>query len=81
VLSPESNRAEIMKQYKEKKQILKESSFSKKMSTLGVRETRLTNMWQAFFVVFSGSYIYFYKEERDLLPYHYLYIMSISHFK
>lgn len=29
-------------------------------------------------MVLSGSYIYFYREEQDLMPYHYLYLMSIS---
>jgi hypothetical protein len=31
-----------------------------------------------YFVVFSGSYIYFYKDEQDLMPAHYIYVMSIS---
>lgn len=43
-----------------------------------MRETRLTYNWQTYFVVFSGSYIYFYRAEQDLLPFHYLYAMSIS---
>jgi len=79
VLSPEYTKAELVSQFKEKQSIIRESSFKRMMPTLGVRETRLTNNWQNYFVVFSGSYIYFYKEEQDLMPYHYLYVVSISH--
>ena len=78
VLSPEYTKAEVVTQFKEKQSILRESSFKRTMPTLGVRETRWTNNWQNYFVVFSGSYIYFYKEEQDLMPYHYLYAVSIS---
>jgi len=48
------------------------------LPALGVRETRLTSNWHNYFVVLSGSYIYFYKEEQDLMPYHYLYILSTN---
>lgn len=78
VLSPENTREEVTRQFKEKQSILGASSFKRQMLALGVRESRLTNNWQSFFVVFSGSYIYFYKEEQDLMPYHYLYVVSIS---
>lgn len=48
------------------------------LPTQGVRDTRRTEVWQPYYVVISGSYIYFYKERDDLMPYHYLYIMSIT---
>lgn len=63
VLAPENTKAEITRQFKEKQNIIQASSFNKVMLTLGVRETRLTNSWHSYFVVLSGSYIYFYKEE------------------
>jgi hypothetical protein len=78
VLAPENTKAEITRQFREKQNIIQASSFNKVMPTLGVRETRLTNSWHSYFVVLSGSYIYFYKEEQDLMPYHYLYVMSTS---
>ena len=63
ILSPEATKAEVISQFKEKKSLLQSSSFSQKILTSGVRETRITNNWHNFFVVLSGSYIYFYRDE------------------
>ena len=78
VLLPESTAAMVTKQFKEKQSLLKASSYKRVLSTLGVRETRLAGTWKKYFVVVSGSYIYFYREQQDLLPYHYLFVMSIT---
>ena len=32
-------------------------------------------------MVFSGSYLYFYKQRDDLMPFHYIYIMGILSLK
>jgi hypothetical protein len=45
---------------------------------MGLKEYRLSNNWKNFFIVISGCYLYFYKQKDDLVPFHYLYIMSIS---
>ena len=48
------------------------------MPVMGLKEYRLTNNWKNYFFIISGCYLYFYKQEDDLVPYHYLYIMSVS---
>mmetsp|Transcript_17068 Transcript_17068/g.26356 ORF Transcript_17068/g.26356 Transcript_17068/m.26356 type:complete len:249 (-) Transcript_17068:9868-10614(-) len=78
IISPESTKMEVIRQYNEKKAIMKMSLFASYLPTLGVREQRLSNNWTGFYVVFSGSYLYFYRTQRDLMPYHYLYVMSIT---
>jgi len=79
VLSPEATRAEVARQFSEKQGVLKANSFKKTMSTLGVRESLLSNShWKTFNVVLAESYLYFYKEESDLTPYYYLYVLSIT---
>lgn len=77
VLYPESTRAEVLRQMDEKQSILRASSFKQTLNAQGLKQNRLTNTWKSFFVVLSGSYIYFYKNKNDLMPIHYMYVMSI----
>jgi len=78
VLLPESTKEEIIRQIKEKQKVIRESTFQNCVSVMGLKEYRLTNNWKNFYVIISGCYIYFYKQEDDLVPFHYLYIMSLS---
>lgn len=78
VLLPESTKEEIIRQIKEKQKVIRESTFKKFLPVMGLKEYRLSNNWKNFFTVISGCYLYFYKQKEDLVPFHYLYIMSIS---
>ena len=78
VLYPESTRAEVVRQVDEKQSLLRASPFKQTLYAQGVKQNRLTNSWKSFFVVLSGSYIYFYKSKNDLMPIHYMYIMSTT---
>jgi len=57
---------------------LQAAKFKRMMLTQGVRENLITHSWQPFQVVFSDSYLYFFKDEHSALtPFHYIYVLSI----
>jgi len=41
--------------------------------TRGIKGS-ISSYWQSNFMIMSGSYIYFYKSKRELMPHHYIYL-------
>ena len=65
VLLPESTKEEIIRQIKEKQKVIRESTFQNCVTVMGLKEYRLTNNWKNFYVIISGCYIYFYKQDLE----------------
>lgn len=71
--------------YNEKEQIIKNSTYHNfSVMTRGLKGS-ISSYWQNYIVVISGkidnynsnsigSYIYFYKNMKDLMPHHYYYL-------
>ena len=58
----------------EKDHIIENSYYiNEDLSTRGLKGS-LSSNWTPSFLMISGSYLYFYKMRRDLMPQHYIYL-------
>jgi len=74
VLSSQGQSEHLQQLKLEKDQIIDNSYYHhEEVFTKGLKGS-LSSNWHGYFLLVSGSYIYFYKTRKDLMPHHYIYI-------